>query len=135
MGFIAVPAIAMENTGYFNLWVCFLEWDGGDGATTTFERRNWAGLVDQDPIRSASKMLEWVQKVKTSAENRLLEYGKETTQLIVEKAFKCGYGMEVVTGEEGEWKESLDCVWRAIAYFMRIPKSIPPTSTRVRPLH
>ena len=115
--FVPVPRIAMENQVYFDMWFSFLEWDSAEGIVATFEKRNWAGLVDREHISSARKMMDWIKKVESLAERRLLTVGKETIKLLVQKAFKREHGFEVVVAEEGEWQKSLDYVWRAIAAF------------------
>jgi hypothetical protein len=116
---LKLPMVAMVNSLYFSLWFCFLGWDDVQGMTVILERRNWAGVVARDYINSARKMLEWTHNVENYAKIRLLNVGKETTKLIIQKAFKSEYDMEIVVRAEGTWEEPLDCMWRPISAFMR----------------
>lgn len=116
---LQLPVVAMVNSSYFSLWFCFLGWNDVQGMIAILERKNREGVVERDYIHSARKMLEWTHNVETYAERRLLNEGQETTKLIMQKAFKSEYDMEVVVGAEGTWEEPLDCMWRAIAAFMR----------------
>jgi hypothetical protein len=118
---VPVPRIAMENTSCFNIWCCFLGWEAGEGVIVTLEGGICAGPVHRRKIYSARQMLEWGRKVNSYAERQRLAWEKENSKLTFEKEFKCDYGMEVVVGEEGQWKEPLDCAWRAIGAFMRTP--------------